>query len=123
MMFMRVMLIGLLVLGAVAMLETDASAQRLCGNWGCTFSFRRGLTEVKDSEAETDLVIMSRPPVDVQIIGRDSGIGRRRAQEVENKLIRLGLQPQIMLQPNPLNTVTNGVVPSGEVDVVIKPRP
>ena len=40
-MVMRVMLIGLLVIGAMAMLETDVSAHpRTCGGNSCCFSMK-----------------------------------------------------------------------------------
>ena len=46
-MVMRVMLIGLLVIGAVAMLETDVSAHlRPCGGCSCCFSAMSGSRRV-----------------------------------------------------------------------------
>ena len=60
-MVMRVMLIGLLVTGAVAMLETDVSAYcRPCGNWCCCRlpnDLKMLLAELKKHESKQLLIV------------------------------------------------------------------
>jgi hypothetical protein len=85
-MVMRVMLIGLLVLGAVAMLETDVSAHPFpCGGWSCCFSLKQLQEMVERHKGENR---------QVWIIGEtdDERQSRRRA-EVRNKLIEYGVEP------------------------------
>jgi hypothetical protein len=85
-MVMRVMLIGLLVIGAVAMLETDVSAHpNPCGGWSCC-NFLKALKEVAERHKDDNW--------QVWIIGEtdDEQQSRRRA-EVRQMLIQYGLRP------------------------------
>jgi hypothetical protein len=89
-MVMRVMLIGLLVIGAVAMMETDVSAAcRRCGPGGnyccCSITKERDklLEEVKKHESKRLLIIGH--------IGDDS-----KTLKAREMLIQDGLPPEII---------------------------
>jgi hypothetical protein len=82
-MVMRVMLIGLLVTGAVAMLETDVSADCVpCLGFPCCFSFMK-LNEVGEDVTKDE-------NIQVWLIGNTA---HRRA-EVREMLIKRGLRPE-----------------------------
>ena len=87
-MVMRVMLIGLLVIGAVAMLETDVSADCVpCLNWPCCYSFMQLKEVVEDVKKDENL--------QVWIIGEtDDDLQLRRRADVRERLIQLGLRPE-----------------------------
>jgi hypothetical protein len=86
---MRVMLIGLLVIGSVAMLETDVSASRPCDGWPwcyCLNELKELVENVKKDEK-----------IRVWIIGEtdDDRQSRRRA-DVRQTLIQYGLRSEII---------------------------
>jgi hypothetical protein len=100
-MVMRVMLIGLLVIGAVAMLETDVSAFCDCFQWGCckALTVRSGRVNLvgKDlkERAEKELkdllgIVKKDDNIQVWLMG---GTAHKRA-EVREMLIQLGLRPE-----------------------------
>jgi hypothetical protein len=92
-MVMKAMLIGLLVIGAVAMLETDAYA-RHCGNWLCIEftpeELEKVLAEVKKHQGS-----------EVRLIGFTDRVGNsfdrvsHQMEYVRETLIQHGLQPDI----------------------------
>jgi hypothetical protein len=100
-MVMRVMLIGLLVIGAVAMLETDVSAFCDCFNWICCKALTvrsdrvnlvgRELKELAEKELK-ELVEDAKKDDNIQVwlIG---GTAHKRV-EVREMLIQLGLRPE-----------------------------
>jgi len=68
-MVMRAILVGLLVIGAVVMLETDASAQRGCGNWGCCWcSAIKMCAEVKGVPQKPSIVVVTFTDVVIEAI-------------------------------------------------------
>ena len=82
-MVMRIMLIGLLVIGAIAMLETDVSADCVpCLNWPCCYSFMQLKEVVEDVKKDEN--------IQVWLIG---DAAQRRA-EVREMLIQHGLRPE-----------------------------
>jgi hypothetical protein len=86
---MRVMLIGLLIIGAVAMLEPDVSAHPFpIGEWSCAF----GPGALKGKEKE---FVENHKNVWVWIIGEtDDEQQSRRREEVRRSLIQSGLPPE-----------------------------
>jgi hypothetical protein len=88
---MKVMLIGLLIIGAVAMLEADVSAHPFpIGNYSCAF----GHGALKEKEQREEF-IENHKNMRVWIIGEtdDEQLARRR-EEVRRSLIESGLPPE-----------------------------
>jgi hypothetical protein len=96
-MVMKAMLIGLLVIGAVAMLETGANAHRHCDGWRCMEftpkELEKVVAEVKKHESS-----------EVWMIGFTDRVGsskefdrvERKLADVREMLIQRGLQPDII---------------------------
>jgi hypothetical protein len=92
----KVMLIGLLVIGTIAMLETDVMAGRWCDGYRCLVytakELEKVLAEVKKNELS-----------EVWLIGFTDRVGsskefdrvERKMEEVRQTLIQRGLQPDI----------------------------
>jgi hypothetical protein len=79
-MFTRVMLIGLLVIGAVAMLETDANAQRSCGAWGCSWGSTIMCAELTNAPSGSRLrVTFTNITVEAICIGPQDQVVRGRS--------------------------------------------
>ena len=123
-MVMRVMLIGLLVIGVVAMLETDVSACRMCGNPPCCYLQAGDDKELKELLEEVE----KHEDSQVWIIGDtdDDRLSRKRA-DVRDMLIRHGLQPEIIGEliykdPALLRSMRKEQVVMGEGQVVIVTR-
>ena len=89
----KTMLIGLLVIGAVAMLETDAYA-RHCGNWLCMeFTLEESekvLAEVK-KHARSEVWLFGFP----DRVGNSFDRVSHQMEYVRETLIQRGLQPDI----------------------------
>jgi hypothetical protein len=96
-MVLKAMLIGLLVIGAVAMLETDANAFRHCWPWAC----------IEYSPEELDKVVAEvkkHAGSEVWSIGYIERVGSttdydrlsRKMAELREKLIQHGLEPGII---------------------------
>lgn len=79
---MRVMLIGLLVIGAVTMLETDVSARCPCFNWLCCYSLKETNELFEDVKKDEN--------IQVWLIGDTAS----RRDEVREMLIQHGLRPE-----------------------------
>jgi hypothetical protein len=95
-MVMKAMLIGLLVIGAVAMLETDASAFYHCDGWACIElplkELEKVVAEVKKHEgSEVWLIGFTRQVGKSKEFDRLSG----RMEDVRQMLIQHGLQSDI----------------------------
>jgi len=68
-MFTRVMLIGLSIIGVVAMLETDANAQRGCGGWGCCWCSAISMcAEIKGVPKKPSIVVVTFTNVVIEAI-------------------------------------------------------
>lgn len=95
-MVMKAMLIGLLVIGAVAMLETDANAFRHCDGWGCleftSKELEKVVAEVKKHEGSEVWLIgftrQVRSSKEFHQVEREMG-------DVRQMLIQRELQPEI----------------------------
>ena len=93
-MVMKAMLIGLLVIGAVAMLETDANA-RHCDGYACIeYTLPEGLekviAEVKKHVGSEVWIIV---PTDRVGSSRDYDRSLRTGADVQEMLMQHGLQP------------------------------
>jgi hypothetical protein len=101
-MAMKAMLIGLLVIGAVAMLETDADAWFHCDNWLCIEFTPQELEKVvaevkKHASSEVWLIGFTRQPHLTGKVGKPKEFDRveRKMEDVRQMLIQRGLQPGI----------------------------
>ncbi len=70
---LRLMLIGLLVIGVVAMLNTDANA-RSCGAWGCFTGSFIICTELTGTPHKASVVLFTLTNITVEAICRGPGI-------------------------------------------------
>ena len=97
-MVMKVMLIGLLVIGAVATLETDANAQRPCANWACMEvtpkEVEKVVAEVKKLEVSEILLIIGF----TNRVGSSKEFDRveRKLADMREMLIQRGVQADII---------------------------
>ena len=95
-MVMKAMLISLLVIGAVAMLETDANARRHCDDWLCiTFTpqeLEKVIAEVmKHERSEVWLTGFTRKVGD----SKEFDSVEHKMEDVRQTLIQRGLPPDI----------------------------
>jgi hypothetical protein len=107
-MVMKAMLIGLLVIGAVAMLETDANARRHCDGYGCQeFTPQENVfyhKAVADKELEKVVAEVKKyEGSEVWLIGFTRQVGKskefdrveHKMEDLRQMLIQRGLQPGI----------------------------
>ena len=103
-MVMKAMLIGLLVIGAVAILETDANACYHCRPYPCpcidftTKNLEKVVAEVKKHDgSEVFLIGFTRQPNLRGKVGKSKEFDRveREMEDARQMLIQRGLQPNI----------------------------
>jgi hypothetical protein len=82
-MVMRVMLIGLLIIGSVAMLETDVSAGCVpCVNFPCCYRFRQLKEAVEDAKKDES--------IQIKLIGSTAS----EREKVRGRMIQEGIRPE-----------------------------
>jgi len=119
-MVMRVMLIGFLVIGAVAMLETDVSAHpRTCGGDSCCFS-------MKEWTKACEQVKPDKENWQVWLIGKTGDEhGARIRDQARQELIRCGLEPEMigeLIYNDRAHPVIEELMKEGPMVIVTKPK-
>jgi hypothetical protein len=114
-MVMRVMLIGLLVIGAVAMLETDVRAHPFpCAGWSCCFGFN-ALKEFVEYHKDDNW--------QVWIIGEtDDEQQSRRRDEARQMLIQYGLRPENIGELIYKDPALQKYMREGQMAIVAQPK-
>jgi hypothetical protein len=119
-MVMRVMLIGLLVIGAVATLETDISAHpRPCGGFPCCFS-------AKEWKQACEQVKSAKGNLEVWLIGKTGDEREARIRDqARQELIQCGLEPEMigeLIYNDRANRVIEQLMKEGPMVIGIKPK-